>query len=55
MEDWMEDVLPLRKDNLDRVKRQMNQMVDFQCRRDSVDIALMQGIAGLILLPDFRN
>ncbi len=27
LEDWVEDVLPLRKDNLQRVRRQMKQMV----------------------------
>jgi predicted PurR-regulated permease PerM len=48
MEDWMEDVLPLRKDNLHRVRRQMNQMVISNAVGIPV-IAVLQGIAGLIL------
>ena len=44
----MEDVLPLRKDNLNRVQRQMNQMVISNAVGIPL-IALLQGIAGLIL------
>jgi predicted PurR-regulated permease PerM len=48
MEEWMEDVLPLRKDNLTRVKTQMNQMVISNAVGIPL-IACLQGIAGLIL------
>jgi len=48
MEDWMEDVLPLRKDNLARVQHQMNRMVISNAVGIPL-IAFMQGIAGLIL------
>jgi predicted PurR-regulated permease PerM len=48
MEEWMEDVLPLRKDNLTRVKQQMNQMVVSNAVGIPL-IALLQGVAGLIL------
>lgn len=48
MEVWMEDVLPLRKDNLMRVQRQMNQMVVSNAVGIPL-ISLLQGIAGLIL------
>jgi predicted PurR-regulated permease PerM len=48
IEDWLNDVLPLRKDNLVRVKHQMNQMVISNAVGIPL-IALMQGIAGLIL------
>jgi predicted PurR-regulated permease PerM len=48
MEDWMEDVMPLRQDNLHRVRRQMNQMVISNAVGIPL-IALLQGIAGLIL------
>jgi predicted PurR-regulated permease PerM len=48
MEDWMEDVLPMRKDNLDRVKRQMNQMVISNAVGIPL-IAILQGFAGLLL------
>ena len=48
LEDWMEDVLPLRKDNLQRVRHQMNQMVISNAVGIPL-IALLQGIAGLIL------
>ena len=44
----MEDGLPLRKDNLQRVRRQMNQMVISNAVGIPL-IALLQGIAGLIL------
>jgi len=48
LEHWMEDALPLRKDNLDRVRRQMNQMVISNAVGIPL-IALLQGVAGLIL------
>ncbi|HEY2648849.1 MAG TPA: AI-2E family transporter [Puia sp.] len=48
LEDWMDDVLPLRKDNLQRVRHQMNQMVISNAVGIPL-IALLQGIAGLIL------
>jgi predicted PurR-regulated permease PerM len=48
LEDWFEDVLPLRKDNLDRVRHQMSQLVISNAVGIPL-IALMQGIAGLIL------
>ncbi len=48
LEEWMEDVLPLRKDNLDRVKRQMNQMVISNAVGIPL-ISILQGVAGLIL------
>jgi len=48
LEEWLEDVLPLRKDNLVRVKHQMNQMVISNAVGIPL-IAFMQGIAGLIL------
>jgi predicted PurR-regulated permease PerM len=48
LEDWMEDVLPLRKDNQLRVRQQMNRMVISNAVGIPL-IALMQGIAGLIL------
>jgi len=48
LEDWMEDVLPLRKDNLQRVRHQMNQMVISNAVGIPL-IALLQGVAGLIL------
>ncbi len=48
LEDWMEDALPLRKDNLQRVRHQMNQMVISNAVGIPL-IALLQGIAGLIL------
>jgi predicted PurR-regulated permease PerM len=48
MEEWMEDVLPLRKDNLIRVQRQMNQMVISNAVGIPL-ISLLQGVAGLIL------
>jgi predicted PurR-regulated permease PerM len=48
MEDWMEDALPLRKDNLVRVQREMNRMVISNAVGIPL-IAFMQGIAGLIL------
>jgi len=48
MEDWMEDVMPLRQDNLQRVRRQMNQMVISNAVGIPL-IAFLQGIAGLIL------
>ena len=48
LEDWFTDVLPLRKDNLVRVKQQMNQMVISNAVGIPL-IAFMQGIAGLIL------
>src|SRR5258706_4674135 len=47
LEDWMEDVLPLRKDNLQRVRHQMNHMVISNAVRILL-IALLQGLAGLI-------
>jgi predicted PurR-regulated permease PerM len=48
LEDWVEDGLPLRKDNLQRVRHQMNQMVISNAVGIPL-IALLQGIAGLIL------
>jgi predicted PurR-regulated permease PerM len=48
LEDWLEDILPLRKDNLVRVKHQMNRMVISNAVGIPL-IAFMQGIAGLIL------
>ena len=48
MEDWMEDALPLRKDNLNRVRSQVNRMVISNAVGIPL-IALLQGIAGLIL------
>jgi predicted PurR-regulated permease PerM len=48
LEDWLEDILPLRRDNLVRVKRQMNQIVISNAVGIPL-IACMQGIAGLIL------
>jgi predicted PurR-regulated permease PerM len=48
LEEWMEDMLPLRKDNLHRVRHQMNQMVISNAVGIPL-IALLQGIAGLIL------
>ncbi len=48
LEDWFENVLPLRKDNLQRVRRQMNQMVISNAVGIPL-ISLLQGIAGLIL------
>jgi predicted PurR-regulated permease PerM len=48
IEDWLDDVLPLREDNLVRVKHQMNRMVISNAVGIPL-IALMQGIAGLIL------
>lgn len=48
MEEWMDDVLPLRQDNLIRVRRQMNQMVISNAVGIPL-IAVLQGIAGLIL------
>ena len=48
MEDWMEEVMPLRPDNLQRVRHQINQMVISNAVGIPV-IAFLQGIAGLIL------
>ena len=48
MEDWMEDVMPLRADNLHRVRHQINQMVISNAVGIPL-IALLQGVAGLIL------
>jgi predicted PurR-regulated permease PerM len=48
IEVWMEDVLPLRKDNLVRVQRQMKQMVISNAVGIPL-ISVLQGIAGLIL------
>jgi predicted PurR-regulated permease PerM len=48
LEEWMDDVMPLRKDNLMRVQRQMNQMVISNAVGIPV-ISLLQGVAGLIL------
>jgi predicted PurR-regulated permease PerM len=48
LEHWLEDVLPLRKDNLVRVRQQMNQMVISNAVGIPL-IAFMQGVAGLIL------
>jgi predicted PurR-regulated permease PerM len=48
MEEWMKDVLPLRKDNLTRVQRQMKQMVISNAVGIPL-ISLLQGVAGLIL------
>jgi predicted PurR-regulated permease PerM len=48
MEEWMEDVLPLRKDNLVRVQRQMKQMVISNAVGIPL-ISILQGVAGLIL------
>jgi|SRR5450432_686266 predicted PurR-regulated permease PerM len=48
LEDWFADFLPLRKDNLVRVKQQMNQIVISNAVGIPL-IACMQGVAGLIL------
>ena len=48
MEEWMEDVLPLRRDNLVHVERQMSRLVISNAVGIPL-IALLQGIAGLIL------
>jgi predicted PurR-regulated permease PerM len=48
LEDWMDDALPLRKDNLIRVRQEMNQMVISNAVGIPL-IALLQGVAGLIL------
>ena len=48
MENWLDDVLPLRRDNLTRVKIQMNRMVISNAVGIPL-IAVVQGIAGLIL------
>jgi predicted PurR-regulated permease PerM len=48
MEEWVNDVLPLRQDNLNRVRRQMNQMVISNAVGIPV-IAVLQGLAGLVL------
>jgi predicted PurR-regulated permease PerM len=48
MEEWLEDILPLRKDNVLRVKQQMNRMVISNAVGIPL-IALLQGVAGLIL------
>jgi len=48
LEEWMEDVMPLRKDNLVRVQRQMKQMVISNAVGIPL-ISVLQGIAGLIL------
>jgi predicted PurR-regulated permease PerM len=48
LEDWMDDALPLRKDNLIRVRQEMNQMVISNAVGIPL-IALLQGIAGLVL------
>jgi predicted PurR-regulated permease PerM len=48
MEHWMEDALPLRRDNLLRVQQQMNRMVISNAVGIPL-IAFMQGLAGLIL------
>lgn len=47
-EGWWQEVLPLRKDNLERVQRQMKQMVISNAVGIPL-IALLQGVAGLIL------
>ena len=48
MENWLEEVMPLRPDNLHRVRRQINQMVVSNAVGIPL-IAFLQGIAGLIL------
>ena len=48
MEDWIDDVLPLRKDNLVRLQKRINQMVISNAVGIPL-IALLQGIAGLII------
>jgi predicted PurR-regulated permease PerM len=48
MEDWIDDVLPLRKDNLVRVQSRINQMVISNAVGIPL-IALLQGVAGLII------
>jgi predicted PurR-regulated permease PerM len=48
MEDWMEDILPLRKDNLEHVQKQVNNIVISNAVGIPL-IACIQGIAGLIL------
>jgi predicted PurR-regulated permease PerM len=48
MEDWIEDVLPLRKDNLIRVQSRITQMVISNAVGIPL-IAFLQGIAGLII------
>jgi predicted PurR-regulated permease PerM len=48
MEDWLEDMLPLRKDNLAHVQRQVNDIVISNAVGIPL-IAIIQGTAGLIL------
>ncbi len=48
MEDWLENILPLRRDNLVHVERQMTRLVVSNAVGIPL-IAIMQGIAGLIL------
>jgi predicted PurR-regulated permease PerM len=48
LEHWLENALPLRKDNVVRVRQQMNRMVISNAVGIPL-IAIMQGIAGLIL------
>jgi predicted PurR-regulated permease PerM len=48
MESWLEDVLPLRKDNLAHVERQMSTLVISNAIGIPL-IAIMQGVAGLII------
>ena len=48
MENWLDDVLPLRKDNLGHVERQMNRLVISNAIGIPL-IAFMQGVAGLII------
>ncbi|HCL84587.1 MAG TPA: AI-2E family transporter [Chitinophagaceae bacterium] len=48
MEDWLEKVLPLRKDNIVHVQRQMNRLVISNAVGIPL-VALLQGVSGLIL------
>jgi predicted PurR-regulated permease PerM len=48
MEDWLDDVLPLRKDNLIKVQREVNSMVISNAVGVPL-VALVQGVAGLII------
>jgi predicted PurR-regulated permease PerM len=48
MEAWIDDILPLRKDNLVRVEKQVNSLVISNAVGIPL-IALLQGVAGLIL------
>ncbi|MDP4130619.1 MAG: AI-2E family transporter [Bacteroidota bacterium] len=48
MEDWLDDVLPLRRDNLVKVQKEVNNMVVSNAVGVPL-VAFVQGIAGLII------